>query len=286
MYTAGLGFSDRFRTSKRWIVKYSGTRRMVCIFLTLTVLCAIVEADSRGPAPQFTAKSLDGETFTNRSLRGRAVLLQFWATWCQYCRRDQAPLDNVARTFSNELVVLAIDVGESESTVRSYLEQHPRSTRVVLNEGEALASRFGAKGFPYYVLINSEGDIAGTQSGSGGEESLRHLLSRAGLSQHSTAPTVAVADRNSGAKVIDLPRYQSSQPAKPLPKTIFIFTSGERIETDRYTFDAGSLHVWTEGKPRVIAISLLDMKATLAVNHERGIELKVPKSGSEVFLAF
>ena len=45
------------------------------------------------PAPRFHAESMDGETFSNESLQGKVVLLQFWATWCKFCRGDQPVVD-------------------------------------------------------------------------------------------------------------------------------------------------------------------------------------------------
>jgi len=258
----------------------------------LIVLCAPVTADTQGPAPQFAVQTLGGETFTNTSLSGRVTLLQFWATWCPYCRRDQPAVDNIERIFADKgLIVLAVDVNEPETTVRKYLESNPRSCRIVLNDGASLAARFGAHGFPYYVLIDGNGNIAGTQRGAGGEASLRHLLSSVGLSQHSDKLDAGhqdsvVSPGIGKSKVITVPGAQSSLPPKPVPKTIFVFADGSRLEADRYTIDAISLHVMVDGQWRTIALSTLDLKATLAVNHDRGVDLNIPKNRSEIFLAF
>lgn len=55
---------------------------LVCIALALTALCAFAGSDDGEPAPRFRAKTLTGETFTNESVKGKVVLLQFWTTWC------------------------------------------------------------------------------------------------------------------------------------------------------------------------------------------------------------
>ena len=137
--------------------------------------------NNREPAPRFTATTLDGEKFTNDSLKGKVVLLQFWATWCQYCRRDQTAVDSMVRDFPGKLVVLAVDVGESKKKVRQYLEDSPRACKIVLTENTNLAAIYAAKSFPLYVVIDKDGNIAGTQRGAGGEDSLRRLLKNAGL---------------------------------------------------------------------------------------------------------
>jgi thiol-disulfide isomerase/thioredoxin len=266
----------------RRIVKRTNMSRILHGLLSLIVLCVFARADIGGQAPPFTAQTLDGEILTSASLSGRVILIEFWATWCPYCRRDQSSVDNIERAYSSKgLIVLAVDVGESESAVRKYLNENPRSCRVVLNNG--LASRFGAHGFPYYVVIDREGNISGTQSGSAGEASLLHLLSRAGLfsatrdaaNQHPSA-----SPSNNGAQVIEEPLAQSTLPPKPSPKTIFVFANGERLEVDHYTIHAGLLHLAVGGQQRTVALSTLDIKTTIAVNHERGIELKIPQSKS------
>ncbi len=139
-------------------------------------------ADSSDPAPGFSGKTLTGETFNNRSLLGKVVLVEFWATWCPYCRSDAEPLDDLAVEFEKEgLVVLAVDVAESKKTVKTFLERNPRKAKVVLMEDTNLAAMFAAKSFPQYELIDREGRMVAEQKGAGGEAALRRMLRRAGL---------------------------------------------------------------------------------------------------------
>jgi len=125
---------------------------------------------------------MDGEIITNDSIRGKVVLLQFWATWCPYCKRDMPALERIGKEFDGQsLVVLGVDVGESKKKVRQFLEDSPRTSKVILMEDTNLAAVFDAKRFPMYVLIDRNGDLAGTQEGAGGEGSLRRLLRKAAL---------------------------------------------------------------------------------------------------------
>ncbi len=149
----------------------------------LALLCAIAlfsgsafaGADDNEPAPRFAAKTMAGEKLSNDLLRGKVVLLQFWATWCPYCRKEQAMVDQLDREFAGKgLVVLAIDVGESKKTVKKYLEQNPRSCR-------HLPAMFAADRYPLYVLVDRDGNVAGVQRGAAGEKALRRFLARAGL---------------------------------------------------------------------------------------------------------
>ena len=134
------------------------------------------------PAPRFYATTLDGEKYSNDSIKGNVVLLQFWATWCKFCRGDQPVVDGLAREFSDRgLVILAIDVGESKKTVKKYLAEMPRACKIVLTQDTNLAAIYAAKSYPLYVLIDRDGNVAGTQRGAGGERALRSLLRKAGI---------------------------------------------------------------------------------------------------------
>jgi len=137
--------------------------------------------ESREPAPKFYAKSLDGERHTLESLKGRPVLIQFWATWCKYCRLDQGAVESIVHDFEKDLVVLAVNMGESKSKVKRYLKDSPRTCRIVLAEDTNLAAMYAARSYPLYILVDREGNIAGRQNGAGGEHSLRKLLQRAGI---------------------------------------------------------------------------------------------------------
>jgi len=154
------------------------------LFVTLGLLVTTLAAQSgeRESAPRFRAKTLSGESFDNQSVKGKVVLLQFWTTWCPYCRREQPLVDAVQKDLASKgLIVLAVNVGESKKTVRKYLEESPRSCRVVLNDDTNLPAMFETKGFPLYVVIDRDGKIAGRQDGAGGTAALYRLLSRAGL---------------------------------------------------------------------------------------------------------
>jgi thiol-disulfide isomerase/thioredoxin len=149
------------------------------LLLLMAGFCSAAE-----PAPKFFAKSVDGEKFTNDSVKGKTVLVQFWQTTCTYCRGEQPVIDSLTREYADKgLVVLAVDVGEPKKRVKQYLEQSPRACKIVLMEDTNLAAMFAAKAFPLYVLIDPQGNFAGTQKGAAGEQALRRFLQKAGLDE-------------------------------------------------------------------------------------------------------
>lgn len=163
------------------------SRWLLTVAILLASFASAVDK-TREPSPRFNAKTMSGETFNNGSVKGKVVLLQFWATWCPYCHNEQEMVDRIQTEFADKgLIVLAIDVGESKKKVKQYLLENPRTCRLVLNEDTNLAAMYAATKYPIYVLIDRDGNIAGQQNGAGGEQSLRQLLRRAGLESQEKA---------------------------------------------------------------------------------------------------
>jgi len=157
-------------------------RHSLLIVLLLATAPGVWAGSELEPAPSFVARTTTGEKFTNETVKGKVVLLQFWTTWCPYCGREQSMIDDLYKEFRGKgLVLLAINVGESKKKVKQYLEANPRSVPIVFMEDTNLAARYAAKSYPIYVVINREGKIAAIQHGAGGERALRQMLSEAGL---------------------------------------------------------------------------------------------------------
>ena len=160
-------------------------RRFLVVFTAALLLAAsrsFAGSDDGEPAPRFHAKTLTGESYTNGSVKGEVVLLEFWTTWCTCCKNEEALVDTIDREFAAKgVLVLAIDVGESKKKVKQYLQQNPRSCRIVMTEDTNLAAMYQANSYPIYVVIDRDGNIAGEQRGAAGERALRGLLRRAGV---------------------------------------------------------------------------------------------------------
>jgi hypothetical protein len=87
------------------------------------------------------------------------------------------------------------------------------------------------------------------------------------------------------AQVIEIPSTGSAV-TKSLPPTVFILTSGERLESDRFVLTANSLSINVHRSLRTVPLSMLDIDATLAANRDRGIDLRIPSDRNEISLRF
>src|SRR6266478_259193 len=160
--------------------------------LIFASLCALAAPNAKEPAPRFNATTTTGEKFSNESIKGKVVLLEFWTTWCGFCADEAAFVDKIGHELAPKgLLLLAINVGESKKTVKKYLERHPRNCKLVMMEDTNLAAMYQANVYPIYVVIDRDGNIAGTQRGAGGEDALRNLVARAGLESESDADSDA-----------------------------------------------------------------------------------------------
>ena len=162
--------------AKCWLVSCS----LLIVFLATSL--AFSQSDDREPAPRFHAKTLEGEQFTNESIKGKVVLFQFWTTWCPYCKSEESLVNDITKEFADMgLIVLAVDVAESKKKVLEYLKEHPRKCRIVLTSDTNLAAMYAANSYPIYVVVDRDGKIVDTQRGAGGERALRRMLEGAGL---------------------------------------------------------------------------------------------------------
>src|ERR1700716_1235944 len=164
------------------LVRPATAGRLISALLVLIALSAFAADETGQPAPRFRAKTTAGDQFNNASVKGKVVLFEFWTTWCQYCEAEAELVDDIAKEFSDKgLIVLAVDVLESDKKVKQHLIDHPRSVPIVLTKDTNLAAMYNAQSYPIYVVIDRDGNMAGEQRGAAGERALRNLLRRAGI---------------------------------------------------------------------------------------------------------
>ncbi len=110
------------------------------------------------PAPALRALDLQGKTWTLAELRGRAVVLNFWATWCPPCRAEMPSLQQLGEIYGPEqLLVLALNVGEGPRRIAQYLQSSGLNLTVLLDPQSEAAKAWGANVLPTTILIDAEG---------------------------------------------------------------------------------------------------------------------------------
>lgn len=113
--------------------------------------------------PDFTLPAVHGENVTLSSLQGNVVFLNFWATWCPYCRGERASLQALHEKYKAhafEILSVSIDRGGID-TVKDYVEENKLSFLNVHDRTSTVASEYGVRGVPSTLFLNAQGKVVG-----------------------------------------------------------------------------------------------------------------------------
>jgi len=137
------------------------------LFIWPTILFLLVAlplpAQEGQHAPDFTLEDLEGQSYTLSELKGKVVLLDFWATWCRPCVVSIPHLNELNSRFQEkEFLLLGINVDryKSKSSLKRFAEQYEIDYPVLPDKDEKVAARYRAFALPTSFLINREGKIA------------------------------------------------------------------------------------------------------------------------------
>jgi thiol-disulfide isomerase/thioredoxin len=131
-------------------------------------------------SPDFTLKSLDGSTVKASSLKGEVVVLNFWATYCQPCRKEIPELNEFATSSGAKVVGITLD-SDGATTVRQYeRETNLKLNYTVLLGNEEVFQRFNGVGIPYTLVLDKSQRIVSIHRGPVSKAMLEEDLSKIG----------------------------------------------------------------------------------------------------------
>ncbi len=116
-------------------------------------------------APAFSLHRLEGSrTISLASLRGKTVVLNFFASWCDPCKREAPALEKVWQDYrSQRVVVLGIDTNDASNDARRFISAHGVTYPTVGGAGDGLTAKYGIPGLPVTYVLNRKGRIVGGQ---------------------------------------------------------------------------------------------------------------------------
>lgn len=146
---------------------------MILFFLAIAPLSAF----SLERAKDFELQALDGRHYRLSDLKGRVVLLNFWATWCKYCVKENPSLERLYRRFKEKgFIVLGISIDRSAMVVEKFLKKKPVSYPVLLDpRGDVFVKTYTLIGIPVTIIINKEGYIVAKYQGGQDFDSERFI---------------------------------------------------------------------------------------------------------------
>ncbi|WP_059104879.1 thiol-disulfide oxidoreductase ResA [Shouchella shacheensis] len=117
-------------------------------------------------APNFVLKDLEGNEAELEDYRGQGVFLNFWGTYCPPCEREMPYMQNQYEIYKDQGVeILAVNVGEAELTVDSFVQRHNLSFPIPMDTNRQVLDQYGVIPLPTTMLIDSEGTVVSVITG-------------------------------------------------------------------------------------------------------------------------
>jgi cytochrome c biogenesis protein CcmG, thiol:disulfide interchange protein DsbE len=118
------------------------------------------EAKIGKPAPDFTLGRLDRPgSLQLSSLRGKVVVLNFWASWCQPCKLEAPDLAASAKKWSGRVVVLGVDVNDPSGDARGFMRKYGITYPIVHDNKNVTSPKYGLTGLPETFFLDRRGRI-------------------------------------------------------------------------------------------------------------------------------
>lgn len=111
-------------------------------------------------APPLILRDMDGVKHDIRDYRGRPVIINFWATWCPPCRRELPSMNRAWKKLKEEgIVMLAVDVGEDEDTIFTFMADYPIDFSVLLDSEGKVSEAWPVRGLPTTFVLDGQGRL-------------------------------------------------------------------------------------------------------------------------------
>ena len=131
-------------------------------------------------APDFTLSDPSGKAVHLRDLRGKVVVVDFWATWCGPCRALMPHIQKMHERLAGKgLTILGLDVGEDAATVAKFAKAQSYTFRLLLDAEPEVTSRYFVQAYPTTYVIDRAGRIAFRDMGAGKPEDLQAAVEKA-----------------------------------------------------------------------------------------------------------
>lgn len=163
------------------LVHYEGAKTFLNTLRYQAELSRLLRADAQLANADFELKDLDGHVWSLKALRGKVVLVNFWATWCPPCCQELPDLEALYEAFKGDLVVLGLS-HEKPEVLRPFAARHAIKYPILPDPDSEVSKRFGVEGIPRTLVYDRNGKLVAQAVDMRTRRQLEALLARAGLS--------------------------------------------------------------------------------------------------------
>ena len=162
------------------LVRYEGVKASVDDPQFAAAMAKLDDDTHARAAADFTLADLSGKQWHLKALKGKVVLVNFWATWCPPCRKEMPDLEALQKQFGQRLVVLGIS-DEDRAKVEPFISQAGYTFPILLDAGRKASEQFRVNGIPKTFIYDAEGKLVAQSMDMRTRAQFLDMLARAGL---------------------------------------------------------------------------------------------------------
>jgi len=163
------------------LVRYEHVQASLDVPQFKAAMAKLEADDQRRQEANFTLTDLQGKTWSLRELKGKVVLVNFWATWCSPCRKEMPDLNALYQRFKDQgFVILAISDEEADK-VKPFIAERNISYPVMLDPGRKVNELFQVEGIPKSFVYDREGKLVAQSIDMRTQKQFLEMLGQAGL---------------------------------------------------------------------------------------------------------
>lgn len=153
-------------------------KNVILIKASIILFCALTNLTLNAEPSNYLGKTKYGEEVHIDALKGKVVVVSFWASWCTYCMKEMPILGEISKRSEGFVEVIAVNVKEDRKIYSEFSRRLKKTgVKVTWDRRGKISDTYNVKGLPHLVIFDTEGDLAYTHKGYG-KNSLKQIVNK------------------------------------------------------------------------------------------------------------
>lgn len=131
----------------------------------------------------FVLDDLSGNEVKISRLKGKPLVLNFWATWCPPCKEEMPLLEHYSKLYANEITIIGVDYAEDQQTVQQFVEEQTITFPVLLDQAGIVSEMYFVRNYPMTFFIDADGILRAQHLGQLTDEVMKRYLDLIGIGE-------------------------------------------------------------------------------------------------------